>query len=282
MFVNDIRAEFRSRTGVSGMRLWYQLMASEKGMNHFIAATQALADRAAAPGTTVEVHGTREGAYGDQYRLFWHYNVREIIRNGLEAGMGGQYDAVVIANSLEPGMVELREILDIPVISFMEACCFTACTMGERFGLIVPNEKFVPRYREIVHGYGIASRLAAVEPLKYENTRNFNSAFIDPQQEESCAREIAASGRRAVEQGAEVLIAIGAATALMARRGVYEIDGAPLLDSYSLLVKLAEATVSYKALTGTFISRRGLYKSPPADLMRQAAEIHKITPLLRP
>ena len=145
------------------MRIWYQLMASEKGMNHFVAATQALADKIAAPGTTVEVHGTREGAYGDQYRLFWHYNVREIIRNGLDAGKSGKYDAFVLANSLEPGLIELREVLDIPVISFMEACCFTACSMGERFALIVPNEKFIPRYREIVYGYGIISRLAAID-----------------------------------------------------------------------------------------------------------------------
>jgi len=262
------------------MRIWYQLMASEKGMNHFVAATQALADKAAAPGTTVEVHGTREGAYGDQYRLFWHYNVREIIRNGLDAGRSGQYDAFVVANSLEPGMVELRETLDIPVVSFMEACCYTACSMGERFALIVPNEKFIPRYREIVYSYGIASRVATIESLTYENTRNFNAAFIDPQQQAVCAAEIIAIGRRAVEKGAEVVIAIGAATALMARRGVYEIDGAPLLDSYSLLVKLAEATVGYRALTGTFVSRKRLYQSPPAELSRRAAEIHNITSLL--
>ena len=74
--------------------------------------------------------------------------------------------------------------------------------------------------------------------------------------------------------------AIGAATALMARRGVYEIDGAPLLDSYSLLVKLAEATVGYRALTGTYVSRKRLYQSPPAELSRRAAEIHNITSLL--
>lgn len=264
------------------MRIWYQLMSSEKGMSHFVAATQALADKAAAPGTTVEVHGTREGAYGDQYRLFWHYNVREIIRNGLEAGKSGQYDAFVLANSLEPGLVELREVLDIPVVSFMQACCFTACSMGERFGLIVPNAKFIPRYREIVHGYGIASRLATIESLTYENTRNFNAAFTDRLQEDACAAEIIATGRRAVEQGAEIVIAAGAATALMARRGVYAIDGAPLLDSYSLLVKLTEAMVGYRSLTGTVISRKRLYQSPPADLSRRAAEIHNITVLLPP
>ncbi len=264
------------------MRIWYQLMASEHGMNNFVAATQALCDKVAAPGTTVEVHGTREGAYGDQYRLFWNYNVREIIRNGLEAGTSGQFDAFVVANSLEPGMVELREVLDIPVISFMEACCFTACTMGEKFALIVPNEKFVPRYREIVYGYGIISRLATIEPLaSYENTRNFNQAFVDEKQEAVCIAEITATARRAIDKGAEVVIAIGAATALLAKQGIYQIDGVPVLDSYSLLVKIAEATVGYRRITGTHISRKRMYQSPPADLLQRAATIHDIKPLLK-
>ena len=261
------------------MRIWYQLMSSEKGMNNFVAATQALADKAAAPDTTVEVHGTREGAFGDQYRLFWHYNVRHIIRNGLEAGKSGRYDAFVLANSLEPGLVELREMLDIPVLSFMQVCCFTACSMGERFSLIVPNAKFIPRYREIVRGYDIATRLASIEALTYENTRNFNAAFTDRQQADACAAAIIDAGRKAVEQGAEVLIAIGAAIALMAQRGVREIEGAPLLDSYSLLVKMAEAMVGYRALTGSFISRKRLYQSPPAELIRRAADIHDIESL---
>lgn len=264
------------------MRIWYQLMASEHGMNNFVAATQVLCDKAAAPGTQVEVHGTREGAYGDQYRLFWHYNVREIIRNGLEAGTSGKFDAFVVANSLEPGMVELREVLDIPVISFMEGCCYTACQMGEKFALIVPNEKFIPRYREIVYGYGIISRLATIEALaSYGNTRNFNQAFVDPKQEETCVAEILASARSCIDKGAEVVIAIGAATTLMARKGIYQIDGVPLIDSYSLLVKLAEAAVAYKQLTGTHISRKRMYQSPPPELLQRAATIHDIKPLLK-
>src|SRR5688572_13862297 len=100
------------------MRIWYQLLSAEDGMKSSIAATQALATRAAAPGTTVEVRGTRHGALGDNYRLFWHYDTREVIENGLKVRREGSYDAFVIANSLEPGLVELRELLDVPVISF--------------------------------------------------------------------------------------------------------------------------------------------------------------------
>ena len=61
------------------MRIWFQLLASETGMSNSIAATKAIADKAASPGTIVEVHGTTNGALGDNYRLFWHYDTREVI-----------------------------------------------------------------------------------------------------------------------------------------------------------------------------------------------------------
>src|SRR5690606_9246819 len=105
------------------MRIWYQLLSSETGMKNFIAATQALVDRAVSAGTTVEVRGTTNGVLGDQFRLFWNYDQREVIDNALKIRRDGGYDAFVIANSLDPALVELREMLDIPVLSFMEVNC---------------------------------------------------------------------------------------------------------------------------------------------------------------
>lgn len=261
------------------MRLWYQLLSSEKRLSNFIGATGRLCARAAAPGTTVEVHGTRHGALGDQYRFFWHYDVREVIDNGLAVRGSKAYDAFVIANSLDPALVELREMLDIPVLSFMEVCCFTACMMGERFGLVVPNEKMIPRYREIVHGYGLAARLAAVEPLRFENIGRFDEAFTDAQVAGELHDQVLEASRRAIAGGAEVLILAGPSSAFMAQRGVFEIERAPLLDCYSLLVKSAEAMVAMHRLTGVAVSRRLLYASPPAELIRQAAQVRQIDAL---
>ena len=269
------------------MRIWYQLLSSETGMKNSIAATQALATKAAAPGTTVEVRGTREGALGDNYRLFWHYDVREVIANGLkiretnvaQTGKPGAYDAFVIANSLEPGIVELREMLDIPVLSFMEVSCFHACTMGEKFALVVPNEKFVPRYREIAISYGLRDRLAAVDFVPMTNIRDFDTVFTNATAGDQLRDAVLTAARRCIDQGAEVIICPGPSTALMASRGIYEVDGVPILDSYSLLVKIAEATVAMHKLTGVAVSRKGLYQSPPTELVKKAAAIHDIGPL---
>jgi Asp/Glu/hydantoin racemase len=259
------------------MRIWYQLLSSEKGMSDFIAGTQALVDTAASPGTTVEVRGTREGALGDDYRLFWHYDVREVIENGLKIRQSGGYDAFVIANSLDPGLTELREILDIPVLSFMEVSCSTALMMGESFGLVVPNDKFAAHYKEIVVRYGMRDRLTGIEALPYENVRDIGPAFKTGT---GLLKEIEAACRRVIATGAEVIICPGPAAAMTAKAGLYEIDGVPILDSYRLLVKTAEAWVAMKRLTGVHVSRRRLYRTPPATLLEQCAQARNL-PLLR-
>jgi len=172
----------------------------------------------------------------------------------------------------------LREILDIPVISFMEVCCFTACTMGEKFSVLVQHPKMVSRYREIVTGYGLGSRLASIEFTGHSpgNQRMFS--------EEEAARDyvtrVEEAGRRAIAAGAEVLFLTGSTAALLASRGVFAIEGIPLLHSYGLLVKAAEAAVTMHRVTGHAVSRRNYYQSPPRDLMNRVAEVREL-PMFR-
>jgi Asp/Glu/hydantoin racemase len=264
------------------MRIWYQLVSSETGMRHFIAATQALCDQAAAPGTTVEVRGTRQGALGDQFRLFWNYDVREIIDNALALRRDGGYDAFVLANSLDPALVELREIMDIPVVSFMEVCCFHACTMGERFGIVVPNAKMIPRFREIPAGYGLRDRLASVEALEFDNIRGFDAVFTDSAAGDRCVEQFMAAARRSIARGAEVVFAAGPPATLLAQRGLFVLDDVPLLDAYQLLVKAAELNVAMKRLTGVHVSRKLLYQAPSAEYVARVAEVRDIDALRPP
>ena len=77
-------------------------------------------------------------------------------------------------------------------------------------------------------------------------------------------------------RGAEVVIPIGPPMSLLAHKNVREVDGAIVMDGYSLLVKATEAMVAMHKLTGKCVSRRGLYGSPPPDLMRAGAELHEI------
>lgn len=261
------------------MKIWYQLVSSETGMKNFLQATQKLCQDAASPDTQVEVRGTSQGALGDQFRLFWNYDVREIIDNALKVRQTGGYDAFVLANSLDPALVELREIMDIPVVSFMEITCFHACTMGEKFGLIVPNEKMIPRYREIPIGYGLRDRLATVQAIGFSNIRGFDTVFTDSKVGDECVEQVLASARRCIELGAEVVIPAGPHATLLAQRGIHEVDDVPIIDSYRLLSKSAELAVSMHQLTGVHISRKLLYQAPEQEYIDKVAEVRNIPAL---
>lgn len=260
------------------MKIWYQLISSETAMSDFLDTVRGLCRTVAAEGTEIEVHGTPHGALGDQYRAIWHYDVREFVETGLKLRQEGGYDAFVIANSLDTGLVELRELLDIPVISFMEACCFTACTMGERFAVLVQHPKMVTRYREIIYGYGLASRLSSIEYTGHSPGNQL--MFRVEEQAQDYIAKVMEAGTRAIAAGAEVLFLTGSTAALMASRNIFAIDGVPLLHSYGLLVKAAESAVAMHRVTGHCISRRNYYQSPPAELMDRVADVREL-PMFR-
>jgi len=263
------------------IRLWFQLLSAEGGMTDSIAATQRTCDLAASPGTTVEVRGTRNGALGDQYKIFLHYDVREVVDNGLKVRAEKTHDAFVIANSLDPALVELREMLDVPVLSFMEVACFTACQMGDTFGLLLVNDRFTPHYADIVHHYGLTSRLTGMEPVRYDNIRRLNEAFTDEKIGADLMEQLLEACSRLIERGAEVIIPTGPLSALLALRGVFQIDGVPILNSYGLLVKAAEVAVAMHRMTGVAVSRKRRYQSPPDELIRQCAQVRGIDSMLK-
>lgn len=262
------------------MKIWFQLLSSEKKMSAFLATVQELVDRAVDPGTTVDVRGTPEGVLGDQYRLFFQYDQKEVIRNGLQIRKHGGYDAFAIANSLDPALVDLREMLSIPVLSFMENSCFTACTMGERFAVITPNRKMVPRYREIVLGYGLRDRLAGLVPIGFDDVRAQEDAFTSASVADRVEKEMIAATRKAAEMGAEVVFAAGPPGALMAKRGIFEVDGVPILDTYTLLAKAAEMRVRMHQLTGVSVSRACLYAAPDEELVKRVGKTYNIPELM--
>lgn len=261
------------------VKIWFQLLSSQSGMAGFLAATQKLVDRAMAPGTVVDVRGTTHGVIGDQYRLFCNYDSREVIDNALRIREEGGYDAFVIANSMDPVLVELREMLDIPVLSFMEVCGFTACMMGERFGMIGVNRKLMSWYRSIIRSYGLGDRLAAVEHMEVQDTRSLDLGFTDAAFGDMLQAQVMDAGRRAIAKGAEVLFVGGPPGALMAQRGIFTIEGVPLLDTYTLLAKSAETMATMHKLTGVCVSRHLLYQSPDPELVRKVGAAYGVSAL---
>ena len=186
-------------------------------------------------------------------------------------GKGDQkYDALAIVNSIDPGLYEAREVLQIPVLGFLETTTLVSCMMGRSFSLITINPKFGLRYAQKVKLYGLTERLASVESMNF-HIPDLNLAFTESASRERVHDEFEVAAKRALGAGAEVIIPCGPHALILSQMGVKEVEGALVLDGLSILIKMAEVAVKVKKITGTFISRKLLYQMP-GDLIREKAK----------
>ncbi len=248
------------------MKIWYQ---SGLSFERFAAYQKHLAEHvraAAEPGVEVEVHGTSRGGRGVEYRFTEYLFAREMIENGFKAEAAG-CDAYTIGTTNEAGLVQCREVLRIPVIGITEASLLVAAMMGRNFALITPNRKQVPTFEEIVRRCGLAERLVGIEYMDF-SIPDLGRVFEDKTLQQKQLREFTEGARKTVEAGAEVIIPMGGMASLfLARSGLREVEGAPVLDTITIAVKMTEMMVRLAATTGTFVSRRLSFASPPDALL---------------
>jgi len=256
------------------MRIWVQVFSSRERNPNFHVALEEHLRSVADPGVQIEVHGTRKGGLGEQFRFFQAIDTPDIIENILkcrEAKGKDRYDAFVSLNSTDPALVEAREILEIPVLGFLETNAHMACMMGRSFSLITPNPKFAISYSQKIQLYGLGDQLASIEAMNVPHLPDYRQAFIDPEAHRRVFDEFDSAARRAVAAGAEVIIPCGSHAVLAARRGVKEIDGALIIDGLGILLKMAETAVKIQGFMGTFVSRKMLYQAP-GQVVRERAK----------
>jgi Asp/Glu/hydantoin racemase len=160
----------------------------------------------------------------------------------------GQYDALLVAAFGDPGLLALKEVLDVPVVGMTEAALMTAAQLGQRIGIIAISHRITAWYRECVDQYGLLSRLAGI--------RHLNTPLRDPGtvQTDHAARLLELSEQAVREDGADVLILAGAPLAGLARSLAGQLP-VPVVDGVSSGVCQAEALVRLRSgavLEGSF------------------------------
>src|SRR4029078_10661209 len=121
--------------------LWYQSFVHPVEQAPYIERLQALLDAAASPGIRFEVHGLDPPDH--LFHPLTEFRcAAQAIRNALEVERAG-YDGFVIGHFQEPGLLEIRGALDIPVVGLGEANLLAALSMGRRFGLVSIDQVFI-------------------------------------------------------------------------------------------------------------------------------------------
>jgi Asp/Glu/hydantoin racemase len=243
-------------------RIWYQSFVDEREQANYIGRLRlALADYAD-PGFDFAVHGISPP---DRYLhpLTEFRCAGETIRAALAAEADG-CDAFVIGHFQEPGLIECRGSLDIPVIGLGESVMLYACALGRKIGLVTINPVFIPWHDEQIARHGLGQRIVGVRAIDAD-VATFMRAFEDETAYAQVKDEFCRQVRPLIEQGVEVVVPAGGLPMLLfARERDFSIDGAIVLNGIAIVAKAAEMAVKLRRLTGTVVSRRGIYaKAPP-------------------
>ena len=244
------------------VRIWYQSFVHPVEQAPYIVNLQAFLDRAAAANVRFEVHGL-DPPDRHFHPLTEFRCAAQTIRNALEAERAG-YDAFVIGHFQEPGLLEIRGAVDIPVIGLGEASMLTALSMGGRLGLVTIDPCFIDWHERQIRAHCLDRRVVGVRAV-HMDLPSFMRAFTDAGTYARVRADFEEQVRPLVAAGAEVILPAGGLPMLLfARECPFVIEGALVLNGVAVAVKAAEMALALRNLTGAVVSRRGTYAKASA------------------
>ena len=248
-------------------RLWYQSFVHPVEQAPYIERLQSQLDLVAAPGHRFEVQGLDPPDHLFHPLTEFRCSA-QTIRNALEAERAG-YDAVVIGHFQEPGLLECRGALDIPVIGLGEATLLAACSMGRRIGLVTIDPIFIDWHEQQVKAHGLDQRVVGIRAIEV-NLPAFMRAFTDDASYAEVRADFVDQVRPLIAAGAEVIIPAGGLPMLLfARESPFVIDDALVLNGIVVLAKAAEMALALRRLTGAVVSRRGTYAKASPECVQE-------------
>jgi Asp/Glu/hydantoin racemase len=193
---------------------------------------------------------------------------RNLIRNAVEAERQG-YAAMAITHFQDAGLMEVKSVVDIPVLGLGETTLFHACTLGRKLGLVTINPVFIPWHEEQVIRYGLQQRVVGVRAVN-ASVKDFIDAFasqdafrkLNPLWEKEC--------RVLLDAGADVIVPAGGLPMMLF--GGKEMDGAPVVNGITLIAKSAEMAVKLRKLGAGRVSRRSNFARPPEKALKEFLE----------
>ncbi len=258
------------------MRIWHQSVIALTPESRYAEVLREHARKVGRPGTEVEVHGfDPEGYRGApspvelvRHAYLMSLHQHQILENVLRAEREG-YDAVAINVIQAPGVREARGIVDIPVVSYGEAAMHFATMLGDRFGIVAFNEDLFPLFRQNIHEAGLESKAGPIVGLETRYT-DVVRALDEPG---GLLEEFRLAARKALEAGADSIIPGQALLGeVLFRHGLTRVDEAPVIHPLGAAIKMAEALVDLRQLSGVYVNRRRSYfwSRPPAELIAEA------------
>jgi len=257
------------------MKLWYQSFVKHADRVPYGDLLRKTIAMCTDPDTVVEIHGIEDSSgFGVHHPFLEHSDMREVMHNAMRAEREG-YDAFLIGNSSDSGLIQCRELVNIPVLGLSETALHIACMMGATFGLMTVSERWTLRNLENVRRAGLESRLVGCVPLD-SSPLGLREAMEDSEKRKRVMDAFMAGARDLIKRGAEVIIPEGGdIIVFLAEDGIFEIDGAAVINGIFELVKMGEVAVKLRRISGgRFKSRRLSYAPPTGDFLKKIRDFY--------
>jgi len=109
------------------------------------------------------------------------------------------YDGIIIYCGGDPGLEAARELVKIPVVGIGQASIYIAALIGHKMSIISPLENLKPLYDNLLRANGI-------ESSKVASVRALSLSVLELQDVEKTKTAIIEASKRAMEDGADVIV----------------------------------------------------------------------------
>jgi Asp/Glu/hydantoin racemase len=210
-------------------------------------------------GTTVDIFWLKNGYCEPTYAWTETYNSVEMVKTCYQAWKTG-YDGIVIGSTQEPGLIEARSVVGIPVIGITESSAAIASSIGARFSILCLHQGHAALVADKIRRYGLSGKLVGVRYGDFSAVEA-RELYSDIGKMLLAVKQLAS---KAVEEDkAEVIIpACTILSSALTNQGLYQIDGVPIIDPVWAGIKMAEVFVDLKLTYGIGVCRNTMYATP--------------------
>jgi len=234
-------------------RIWAQGATDQVGHRNYLAQLLPHVKACTDPGFEVEFK-TMTPSVTTVHALSEARVARAVIRGAIAAEREG-YAAFYMNHFQDVGLYDARAAVNIPVLGLGETTLLHACTMGRKLGLIAIHPAFIPIHNDQVHRYGLQQRVAGVRATN-ASIGDYMEAFVSPEKKSQLRASFEREARRLIDDGADVIVPTGGITMMLfGQEPEANVDGAPIVNGVTVLVKAAETAIKLKQLGVPVVSR---------------------------
>ncbi len=225
------------------------------------------------PGNTAEIHGVEVMSPALSWLHYAEYlNTSQVIDNALRAEREG-YDAFAVLCMDDPAFFELRQILNITVVSCGETAFYMACQLAPRFAILSYNAAPLRRQTENAKHYGLGERIVPSDAFGITLTE-LAAGFENPEPIIKGAEKVA---RKAAKQGATMLVpGCGCLNMVLVANKIRKLAGVPVLDVTGTAVKMAEVLGRMKSRLGIERSSLGEYAQVAKEELSSIRQLYSV------